>query len=236
MSKPSKIQTKQQQAGQFSQKLFNIKATDIVDEDNRIIEVKFSSFGNKDSDDDILIRGCFAKSITERGPESNTNRKIAFVWQHDIKDPIGRVLSIWEAEDGAYARIQLSDPDAVPNAKRALSQLKDGTLNQFSFGFSYVWDKIEYDEAKEAYIVKEVLLYEISVVTLGANEMTELVGFTGKDMKSWLLDLQAKDEETYNQLKQLLTENEAGDGAGQDASPTLDSTLKALSKIKIELK
>lgn len=170
------IERRRQTTTANGRKEFYVSKADIVDEGKHVIRVKFASFGNKDSAGDILIRGCFAKSIKDRGPESATNRKIAFLWQHDRTDPIGKVLSIEELEDGAYADVQLSNFDAVPNAKRAWYQLNDGDINQFSFGFQYVWDKMEYDEQMDAYIIKEVVLHEISVVTLGCNEQTEYMG------------------------------------------------------------
>lgn len=157
-------------------KSFDVAKADIANEEEHIIRVKFASYGNIDSDGDVLIKGCFAKSIAERGPESATNRKIAFLWQHDRTDPIGRILSIEEKDEGAYATIKLSNFDAVPNARRAWQQLIDGDINQFSFGAYYVWDKCEYEEEREAFIVKELDAREISVVTLGANEKTQFEG------------------------------------------------------------
>lgn len=176
MNLSQQIEARRAAMGNACRKEFAVTKADIANEDEHIILVKFANFGNKDSAGDILIKGCFAKSINDRGPESATNRKIAFVWQHNFADPIGRILSIEEREDGAYAEVKLSNFDAVPNAKRAWFQLKDGDINQFSFGFQYVWDKMEYDEALDAFIVKEVVLHEISVVTAGANEETAFVG------------------------------------------------------------
>lgn len=189
-----------------ARKFFSITKADIINEDEHIIRVKFASFGNIDSDRDLLIRGCFSKSIQERGPQSSTNRKIAFLWQHDMSDPIGKILSIEEQEDGAYAEVRLSNFDAVPNAKRAWAQLVDGDINQFSFGFSYVWDKIEYDETLDAFIVKEVKLYEISVVTMGANEQTEFIGIVsdGKALKSYLQTIYKSDKQKYEDIKSTI--------------------------------
>ena len=104
-----------------------------------------------------------------------------------------------EREDGAYAVVQLSDFDAVPNAKRAYCQLQDGVLNQFSFGYNYVWDKMEYDEEKDAFIVKELNLHEVSVVTLGANEETEYIGEVD-DMKSFVDNLKENHPDKYTEL------------------------------------
>lgn len=201
MNLTAKIEERKISVAAQGRKEFSVSKADIVDDDKHIVRVKFASFGNKDSAGDILIRGCFAKSIADRGPESSTNRKIAFLWQHDKTDPIGRVLNIEEREDGAYADVQLSNFDAVPNAKRAWYQLNDGDINQFSFGFQYVWDKVEYDEKEDAFIVKEVILHEISVVTLGCNEQTGYVGAV-KGLEEALL--KASPEERLRIKNQIL--------------------------------
>lgn len=207
MEMQDKIQQKRETVKNRQLFKLTVKEASVVDEDKHVIEVKFASFGNVDSDGDLLVKGCFAKSINDRGPESSTNRKIAFLWQHDMRDPIGKIMKIEEREDGAYATVQLSDFDAVPNAKRAYYQLQEGTLNQFSFGFNYIWDKMEYDEEKDAFIIMEVKLYEISVVTMGANEETEYIGEID-DMKAFVRDLREKDLAKYNELKQAINEVE----------------------------
>lgn len=208
MNIPAKIEERRASASMQGRKEFSVSKADVIDNDKHIIRVKFASFGNKDSAGDILIRGCFAKSINDRGPESATNRKIAFLWQHDQTDPIGRVLKIEELEDGAYADVQLSNFDAVPNAKRAWYQLNDGDINQFSFGYRYVWDKMEYDETEDAFIVKEVIMHEISVVTLGCNEQTEYMG-TVKGLEDVLLKASPEERQRLkNQILDILKEAE----------------------------
>ena len=211
-TKTTKIQEKKSKNDKkVLTKYFSAKSMKDLDTDSHIIEIKFASYGSPDSDGDILLKGCFAKSINERGPESSTNRKIVFLWQHDIKDPIGKIMKIEEREDGAYATIKLSDFDAVPNARRAYAQLKDEDINQFSFGFDYVWDKVEYDEELDAFIVKEVKLYEISVVTLGANELTEFIGEIANEehIEKYLKELSIKDKDRFNKIKQIITAVEA---------------------------
>lgn len=224
-----KIQQKKENCK--NKRLFKIfvKELNIINEDEHIIEVKFASFGNIDSDRDLLVKGCFAKSINDRGPDSATNRKIAFLWQHDIKDPIGKILKIEEREDGAYAIIRLSDFDAVPNAKRAYSQLMDEVLNQFSFGFEYVWDKMEYDEEKDAFIIFEVKLHEISIVTMGANEETEFIGEV-KNMKSFVKNLKQQDLAKYKELLNAIKEEE------EEAEPRKALTLNHKFLQNVELK
>lgn len=161
-----------------------------VDEDSRTVSGYLSVFNVVDSDGDYITRGAFAKSITERGPDSSTNRKIAFLWQHDMKDPIGRMTVLKEDNIGLYFEAVLDDDPSVPNAGRALTQLKSGTINQFSIGYQYVWDKMEYDEDLDAFVCKEINLFEGSVVTMGANEFTFFDGMKSsmvKDLKAKLI-------------------------------------------------
>lgn len=203
MNISEKIRERQKSVPAVGRKEFNVTKADIMDDEKHVIRVKFASFGNKDSAGDILVKGCFAKSINERGPQSDTNRKIAFLWQHDIYDPIGKVLEIEELDDGAYATVQLSNFDAVPNAKRAWYQLNDGDINQFSFGYQYVWDKMEYIEEEDAFLIKEVVLHEISVVTLGCNEHTEYMGAV-KGLAEAIMRGEKVDKEQIKRMLEML--------------------------------
>lgn len=158
-----------------------------ADTENRIVSGYLASFGNKDSDEDIILPGAFSKSLQERGVNSSTSRKIAFLWQHDMSEPIGKFLKLEEDEKGLYFEAEVSK---IPLGDRVLTQYADGTLNQHSIGFKYIWDKIEYSEESQAYIVKEVNLFEGSVVTMGANENTPFVGMKTdeKEEASKMLD------------------------------------------------
>lgn len=203
MNISEKILERQKSVPAVGRKEFAVTKADIMDDEKHVIRVKFASFGNKDSAGDILVKGCFAKSINERGPQSATNRKIAFLWQHDMYDPIGKVLEIEELDDGAYATVQLSNFDAVPNAKRAWYQLNDGDINQFSFGYQYVWDKMEYIEEEDAFLIKEVVLHEISVVTLGCNEQTEYMGAV-KGLAEAIMRGEKVDKEQIKRMLEML--------------------------------
>lgn len=152
-----------------------------IDFTSRRISGYAAAFGNKDKAKDILIKGCFAKSIQDRGPESPANDKIIFLWMHDMSQPVGKIVKLIEDDRGLYFEAEIDD---IELGDRVLKQLESGTLNQFSIGYSYVWDKVEYDDNLDAYIVKEVILYEISVVSIGCNGMTEYLGLkSSEDME-----------------------------------------------------
>lgn len=147
------------------------------DGESRTISGYGAIFNNVDRDGDVLLPGCFAKSIAERGPESDANGKILFLWQHGTDEPLGRITVLREDEKGLYFEAVI---DEIELGDRCIKQLESGTLNQFSIGFSYVWDAVRYDELRDAYIVGEVKLYEISVVSIAANPETEYLGLKGQ--------------------------------------------------------
>lgn len=153
-------------------KSFEVKELNMNSE-SRTISGYAAIFNNRDKVGDVLLKGCFAKSIQDRGPESQANDKIIMLWQHDQHEPIGRISVLREDEKGLYFEAVIDD---VERGNQAIKQLESGTLNQFSIGYSYVWEKCEYDEARDSFIVKEVVLYEISVVSIGCNGETEYLG------------------------------------------------------------
>jgi hypothetical protein len=87
----------------------------------------------------------------------------------------------------------------VPNSKRAQAQIESGTINGWSFGFDYVWDKMEYDEKTDTVWIKEAELYEISPHTLPSMKETQTVRSKAEfEHEKFLLD-----DETDNMLSSL---------------------------------
>jgi hypothetical protein len=164
---------------------------------NRKVSGYLAHFNSKDSDQDVIIKGAFAKSLTDRGVGSGTNRKIAYLWQHQMKEPIGRFTQLKEDDVGLYFEAEVDD---IPLGDRVLAQYASGTLNQHSIGFKYVWDKTIYDEAQDAFLLKEVNLFEGSVVTMGANENTPFMGMKGFDR---ILESEILTRDTEKFLKSL---------------------------------
>ena len=75
MNLSQQIEARRAAMGNACRKEFAVTKADIANEDEHIILVKFANFGNKDSAGDILIKGCFAKSINDRGPGSATKSR-----------------------------------------------------------------------------------------------------------------------------------------------------------------
>lgn len=139
----------------------------LEDLNKRIISGYLLVWGSVNMHAEMFIRGCCAKSIADRGPESKANYKITFLNQHNTCEPLcvfGELV-----EDGYGLRFRSLPLDDVPWADHVLKQVRSGTLNQFSAGFNYIWDKVEYDEANDCIVCKEIDLFEGSIVTIGSE-------------------------------------------------------------------
>jgi HK97 family phage prohead protease len=145
---------------------FRIK---VLSKEDRTIEGYLAVFNVIDLCREVVVKGTFAKSIKERGPKSSAKNKIIMLWQHDMHEPIGSFVELKEDDYGLYFKAIL---DNVPRGLQALEQIASGTLNQFSFGYKYIWDKMKYDETIDAVVLLEVVMYEGSVVSFGCNPET----------------------------------------------------------------
>jgi HK97 family phage prohead protease len=147
-----------------------------VDEAKGLVECFVSGIGNKDSVGDIVLPGAFTESLKRRKPR--------VVWGHDWNHPIGKVLEIYEvpASDprlpakmkaagigGLYARVQFNlKSDKGREAFNNVSFY--GEEQEWSIGYKTL-DAI-YDNQRQANLLREVELYEVSPVLHGANQLT----------------------------------------------------------------
>lgn len=136
-------------------------------------------FNNKDYSGEKFIKGTFAKSIKERGPDSLAKAKILFLNQHKQSQPLAQFAILKEDDYGLY--FESKPLDNVDWANDVLTQVKSGTLNQLSVGFLPVWDKAYYDETDDSIVFAESMLFEGSVVTFGDNPETHFVKSLAED-------------------------------------------------------
>lgn len=162
-------------SGSYVDKEGNLQVVDLkvdVSEQDRKVRGYLIVWGVLDSYGTAFVKGCCAKSIRERGPESESKQKIAFLWQHEVCNPVGRFTKLVEDDYGLYFEAECDD---IPEGDRALRQINSGTINQFSVGFDYIWEKVEYDEETDAVILLEIMLMEGSAVTFASNAETYAV-------------------------------------------------------------
>lgn len=184
------------------------------DLDKRIINGYLAVWGSVNDYGEKFIKGAFAKSIQERGPNSNSNYKITFLWQHDSRDPLSLFAEL--VEDDYGLRFRTAPLDDVPNGDRTVKQIRSGTLNQFSVGFNYIWDQIEWDSTDESLVLIEAAMLEGSVVTLGSDVNTYAMR-SSKSFDEHLLMLNEETEDFIRtiprkqqlELRQLITRHKS---------------------------
>lgn len=154
---------------------YKIKSLDLevkdLDPQTQRVKVALSKFNVIDSDGDIIRQGAFAKSIQERGADSDSNRKIAFLRHHDWTQQIGKWLSLEEDADYLIGVGQLG---RSTQGKDAFLDYQDGIIREHSIGFNFIQDRLNFIEVDGMQVreATEVVLWEGSAVAFGANQFT----------------------------------------------------------------
>ena len=140
---------------------FEVKVDDV--EETGLFRGYGSTFGGKpDAYGDVVMPGAFSKSL-EAGGHNGTG--VAMLWHHDSREPIGNWLELAEDKKGLKVVGQLIRE--VPTGDKAYQLLKRKALNFMSIGYDSIVK--EYDDRKKIRYLKEVDLWEISLVTFPAN-------------------------------------------------------------------
>ena len=122
-----------------------------------------SVFGNVDSYGDIVVKGAFVNSIAKKMP--------ALLLQHNPSDVVGVWKVAKEDKNGLYLEGELNLK--VQKARENYELLKQGALKGMSIGFSTV--DSEYNQEGKR-LIKEVDLWEVSIVTFPANVAAQING------------------------------------------------------------
>lgn len=144
-----------------------------IDIRTRSVSGYFNSFDEYDSDEDIIRKGTFLKSILENGPQSKSDR-IAHLRYHDTEHQIGNIKELYEDDFGLFFR---SEMGTSTKGDDAFKDYQEGIIKEHSIGFQYISDKIEWiDDVRYEgggyYNITEVKLWEGSAVTWGSNALT----------------------------------------------------------------
>jgi HK97 family phage prohead protease len=177
-----------------------------VDESDNVFGY-LAAYGNVDNERDRLHKGCAAKSILERGPNSTTARKIAYLYMHQQGIAVGKFSKLEEQDKGLYYEGTLSKVPFVQDTIKV--QLAEKIINQHSIGYNYVWDKMQYDEDNDVYNWFELEIFEGSLCTLGMNENTPFGGFKAwYEKQDQVKQMHLDAEKALKKLKNFSTEYE----------------------------
>lgn len=140
-----------------------------------IVEGYASTFDREpDSYGDVVAKGAFEDSLA-RWRESG--KPIPLLYGHSTDDPeynIGKVVDAYEDERGLFVRCEF-DADN-PKAQYVRKLVKEGRLYQFSFAYQVLdAGTVELEGGGEAYELRKLDLFEVSLVQVPANQHAEVV-------------------------------------------------------------
>jgi HK97 family phage prohead protease len=141
-----------------------------INETGRTVMGYFASLNTLDSDGDVFVPGCFAKSLNEN------KERILHLLQHDAQRPIGRPSVLKEDDLGLYFET------AIPKTRfgdDVLQLYKDGVYKEHSVGFEMLNNIPLKHKGETVNGITEARLWEGSTVTWGANENTPYLGVKG---------------------------------------------------------
>lgn len=115
-----------------------------------------SVFGVKDLDDEVVDPGAFTRTLAHKGGE------YPLLWQHKKDEPIG-LATLRQTDKGLELDGQLNLE--VQRAREAYGLLKQKAVRGISYGFKTIKSSID----KTVRHLKEIKLWEVSLVTFPAN-------------------------------------------------------------------
>lgn len=117
-------------------------------------------YGNIDLGGDIIAPGAFTKTLRDKGG------KVPILWQHDTREPIG-MGTLEDSDKGLMINGQLCMESPV--GQKAYGLMKMEVLKGLSIGYDTIVS--EYDRENEIRTLKEVKLWEVSLVTFPMNPL-----------------------------------------------------------------
>lgn len=144
---------------------FEVKSTQEV-ENNFTFEGYASTFNNIDYGDDMVIRGAFADSLAR-------NSQVPILWQHQMSEPVGVSIQLYEDEKGLFIKGNLPKDDTLVSG-RIIPQMKVGSIKEMSIGF-FTKDSEMLKNGIRA--LKQIELFEVSLVTKAMNSQALVSGF-----------------------------------------------------------
>ena len=174
-------------------------------------------FSNIDSGGDIIEPGAFTKTIAE-----SADRVKILSGHNESLLPIGKPLVLREDAKGLYIEARISDTALGRDVKTLIG---DGVLGELSIGYDPV--VFDYDEDGVRHL-REVKLWEISVVTWAMNEEAVITDFKGGEFvaqveamtQSVVTDIKAGRKISASRMKSL-----------KDASTAMKTAVKLLDTI-----
>lgn len=171
-----------------------------------------------DSYGDVVRKGAFAKSLAE---DWNGGKGIPLLWAHQM-DNLKSFIGTATADEDDYGLHFVATFDDTEEAQRVRSLYKDGRLKKFSFAFDVMENGlVTLEDGTKANELRELKLFEISAVTVPANDTAEVVDVksgrrnSAKD-EGTITDVISALENAVDALHGLIDINDEDTGNGED--------------------
>ena len=140
--------------------------------ENGIFEGYASIFNVIDDTQDMIMPGAFKDTLQAQ--------KVKLLWQHEHTRPIGKILDMYEDNNGLYIKAQLILD--IQQGQEAYSLLKSDVINGLSIGYVPLAHKI--DNKRGIRKITKVELWEISLVTFPANRLAMVTNYKHHNLYS----------------------------------------------------
>jgi HK97 family phage prohead protease len=146
----------------MNHKLFidsSFTVTKAEDEDDGYITISgYANTTDKDRGGDVIL-----SSAWNRKALKNYKANPIILGNHDYSNPIGKAVEMDVTDKGLHIVAKISKSVGV-----MADLIAQGIIKAFSVGF--MAKDADYDSATDIFVIKELELYEISVVAVGANQ------------------------------------------------------------------
>ncbi|WP_268232056.1 HK97 family phage prohead protease [Sphingobacterium sp. UT-1RO-CII-1] len=173
-----------------------------VDLASHTIKGYASVFGNVDSDNDIIERGAYSKTIKEWGPQGKN--RIKMCWQHDLTDPIAKTNELFE--DNYGLAFVASAIKGVAHIDDRIKMIEGGIVDEVSVGIVPVKTNKGTGGIRH---LTENKLYEYSSVTLASNELARITAVKGMANIDVMARLETKSQNIMKMLRDGTLTDEA---------------------------
>jgi HK97 family phage prohead protease len=143
-----------------------------------IVEGYASTFDRTpDSYGDVIAKGAFARTLDEWRAREGDGLSIPLLYGHNTDDPmhnIGKVTEAYEDEKGLFIHAEFDSDNEIAQYARKL--VSEGRLYQFSFAYA-IRDAGDIQiDGHHAYELRDLDLYEVSLVQIPANQHAVVTG------------------------------------------------------------
>ena len=134
-----------------------------------------------DSYGDVVAKGAFADTISEWQASGNV---VPILYGHDMADPHKNIAATRSLTEDDHGLLVHGVFDETPMAEQVYQLVKGRRLSQLSFAFD-VLDQapVTLPGGGKANELRKVKLYEVSLVPVGANQDTAVVGVKAQDLR-----------------------------------------------------